>query len=369
MPIQFDQTTSGVLTMKAATSGTWSTAFPTTYGSSSNLLGTDGTNLSWIAQPGITGFASGISTSSPNATNNVVYLKPTSAGAVVFAPKGAGGISLRIPDSTATGGNVRGSYSTDLSLSGSSATDVASGAYSVAVGNSVMAAGAYSVAVGNGAKTSSDYSVSIGGATIPSSSDYAVVLSGSTVSRSGNMAYSTSINGKSLASGQYSTYLGGVGNGYDAGTAGSFVYPNAGPVLGSSDTTDSVARVVRLILGVDTSDATPTVMYTDAATATGNGYIKILNNSSVAFMLSVVCGVKSSGGNCGYWVVYGSAKNNSGTITVNCTPGAITGSAGFAPTLAVAADNTNGAIQITVTGIAATNIRWAANILMTMLTY
>ena len=369
MPIQFDQTTSGTLTMQAASSGNWSIAFPTTYGSSSNLLGTDGTSLSWVAQSGITGFSSGISTSSPNATNNVVYLKPTAAGAVVLSPKGSGGISLRIPDGSTTGGNARGAYSTDLSLSGALAADVASGSYSVAVGNSVMAAGAYSVAVGYGAKTSSDYSVSIGGATIPSSSDYAVAVSNSTVSRSGNMAYSTSINGNSLASGQYSTYLGGIGNGYDAGTAGAFVYPNAGPVLGSADTTDSVARVVRFVLGTDTTDATPTVMYTDALTATGNGYLKILNNSSVSFILSVVCGVKSSGGSCGYWVVYGSAKNNNGTITVNCTPGSVTGSASFTPTLAVAADNTNGAIQITVTGIAATNIRWAANIVMTMLNY
>lgn len=357
--------------MKAASSGNWSTALPTTYGSSSNVLGTDGTNLSWVTQPGITGFTSGISTTAPNATNNVVYLKPSNAGAVVFSPKGSGGISLRIPDGSATGGNARGAYSTDLSPTGSLATDVASGSYAVAVGNSVMAAGDYSVSVGYGAKTSSNYSVSIGKSTIPSSSEYAVVVGNSTVTRSGRMAYSSSINGNSLASGNYSTYMGGIGNGYDASTDGVFVYPSAGPVLGSSDTTDSVARAIRFVLGTDTTDATPTILYTDAMTETGYGYMKVLNNSSAIFDATIVCGVKTSGGNAAYINFTGTIINNAGTMIISCTPGVFAGTSGFASSLAVSvtADSTNKALQISVTGIAATNIRWAASVVMTMLTY
>ncbi len=369
MSIQFDQTTSGVATLSAASSGSWSIALPTTYGSSTNVLGTDGTSLSWIAQPGISGFTSGLSTASPNVTNNVVYLQPTTAGAVVFSPKGNGAISLRIPDSTATGGNVRGLYAVDLGLSGSAATDVASGDYSVAVGNSVEASGAYSVAVGNGAKAKSDYSVSIGKATIPTSSNYAVAVTNSTAARSTNLAYSVSVGGNSMASGPYSTYLPGVGNGYDAGTAASFVYPNAGPVLGSSDTNESVARVVEFVFGADTTDATPTVLYTDGTTATGNGYLKILNNSSARISVSILCGVKTAGGNCGYFGYGGYAINNAGTITVGGSWGSVSGSSGFTPSATLTADNTNGAVTLTITGIASTSIRWCVKVSMTMLTY
>lgn len=369
MPIQFDQSTSGTATLSAASSGSWSAALPTTYGSSTNVLGTDGTAFSWLSQPGLGGFTSGLSTTSPNATNNVAYLQPTSAGSIVFSPKGSGGISLRIPDSTATGGNARGAYSVDLSPTGAVATDVASGAYSVAVGNSVEASGDYSVAVGYGAKAKSNYSVSIGKATIPTGSNYAVAVSNSTASRSGNMSYSVSIGGNSLASGPYSTYLAGVGNGYDANTAASFVRPNAGPVLGPSDTNESVARVVEFVFGADTTDATPTVLYTDGTTQTGNGYLKILNNSTADITISIVCGVKTAGGNCGAFSYGGYATNNGGVITVSGAWGSVSGSSGFTPSATLTADNTNGAVTLTITGIASTSIRWCVQARMVMLTY
>lgn len=369
MALQFDQSTGGVLTLSASSSGNWSTALPTTYGASTNILGTDGTSLSWIAQTGVSGFATGLSTTSPNATNNVVYLRPSSAGAVVFSPKGSGAFTLRIPDATATGGDVRGSYAVDLTTSGSASTDVASGSYSVAIGSVAKAAGSYSVGAGYGAKVDSDYSMSIGSTPIGSSSNYAVAVGYANQSSVTGGAYSSSIGGNLYATGNYSTYLGGVGNGHSGGY-GSFVYPSAGPVLGSSDTTAQVATVIRYALATDTSDATPTIMYTDALTATGNGYLTVANNTSATFKAMIACGVKSSGGNCYGWIYYGSVINNGGTLTVTTgSPYFSGGSSSFTPSVAFSADNTNGALRITVTGVASTAIRWSASVVMTMLTY
>jgi hypothetical protein len=68
-------------------------------------------------------------TASPNNTVNFVCLKPTGGTTNVgFAvvPKGSGGFSLAVPDGTSTGGNARGSYSVDLQMFRTAATQVCS---------------------------------------------------------------------------------------------------------------------------------------------------------------------------------------------------------------------------------------------------
>ncbi len=370
MPIQFDQTNDGIITLSAASSGNWSTALPTGVGTSTQLLGTDGTNLSWITQTGISGFNYGISTSSPNATNNVAYVQSSTSNLpFVFGPKGTGGISLRVPDSGTSGGNVRGSYSVCLTPSGTVATDVASGNYAVAVGNSVEASGDYSVAIGNGAKAKGTKSVSIGKSATPSTADYAVVVGNSTYTTTADNSYSVSIGGNGMASGPYSVYLGGFGNAYDANVSGAFVWPNGGPVLGPSSTNTNIARRVSITFGADTTNATPTVVYTDGTTDTGKGYIKLLNNSATKITIFCLCAVKTAGGNVGGISGTFYATNNSGTITLTGSFGSAFGSAGFAPSASLAVDNTNKAVTLTITGIASTNIRWNISADLYMLTY
>jgi len=327
MPIQFDQTNDGILTLSAASTGSWSTALPTSVGTSTQLLGTDGNNLSWVTQLGISGFNYGINTSSPNATNNVAYIQPSTSNLpFVFGPKGTGGISLRVPNSAASGGNVRGNYSVCLTPSGTAATDVASGNYAVVVGNS-------------------------------------------TYTTTADNSYSVSIGGNGMASGPYSVYLGGFGNAYDANVSGAFVWPNAGPVLGSSSTNTDVARRVSITFGADTTNATPTVVYTDGTTDTGKGYIKLLNNSTTKINIFCLCAVKTAGGNVGGISGTFYATNNSGTITLTGSFGSAFGSSGFTPSASLAVDSTNKAITLTITGIAATNIRWGISVDLYMLTY
>ena len=343
---------------------------PTSVGTSTQLLGTDGTNLSWVSQVGIAGFTYGISTSSPNATNNVAYAKTSTSNVpFVFGPKGSGGISLRVPNSAASGGNVRGSYSVCLTPSGTVATDVASGNYAVAVGNSVEASGDYSVAIGKGAKAKGTKSVSIGQSATPSTADYAVVVGNSTYTTTADNSYSVSIGGNGMASGPYSVYLGGYGNAYDANVSGAFVWPNGGPVLGASSTNTDIARRVTILFGADTTNATPTVVYTDGTTETGKGYIKLLNNSTTKIAIFCLCAVKTAGGSVGGVSGAFYATNNNGTITLTGSFGSAFGSAGFSPSASLAVDNTNKAVTLTITGVASTNIRWGINVDLYMLTY
>lgn len=366
MPIQFDQTSSGVVTLKAAGSGTTNLNFPSAQATANYMLTTDGTNLTWSVQPspsGVSGFA--LNTTGTNATNNVssvTFSNPT----IVISPKGAGFISLQIPDSTATGGNVRGQYAVDLSLSRVSASSVASGNYSVALGDDVKAAGNYSVAIGEGAKTSSPYSVSFGKNDIGANADYSASFgtNGWTASGSFNQ-YSTWLGG--FFPGRYNTTGIGLNNGSSRATDGVFVNPQ-GPVFSNgSITTNTGARTANYILAVDTSDATPTIMYTNTANADSQGMMLIEDGSINFFKMRIICGVKTGGGNCFHWIYKGAIKRVSGGSTsifgslLTVSSG---GSAGFAPSVSVTADNTNGALQIQVTGIAATNIRWGAAVTM-----
>jgi hypothetical protein len=108
----------------------------------------DGT---WAAA-GLTAFTESLDTAAPNNTRNNARLLATGAGAniaVTFQPKGTGGISGQRPDSAASGGNVRGEYAVDWQLARTSASQVASGQYSVVAGGyRNIASSLYDVVIG-----------------------------------------------------------------------------------------------------------------------------------------------------------------------------------------------------------------------------
>lgn len=366
MAVQFDQTNGGILTLKAAGSGSYDMNFPSAQATANYMLTTDGTNLTWSAQPSPSGVSSSaLNTSGVNATNNVSSISFSNAS-VATSPKGSGFISLRIPDGSASNGDSRGQYAVDLSMTRSSASNVASGNYSVAIGNDVKAAGNYSVAIGDGAKTSSPYSVSFGNCDIGSGADYSTSVSSNGWTASGsNNQYSTWIGG--FFPGRYNTTGYGSNNGSSRATDGVFVNPSGTPLSRGGITTNTGARTANYILAVDTSDATPTIMYTNNANADGQGVMYLETSSVNFFKLLVICGVKTGGGDCYHWLYRGAIKRASdGTTTIFGTPTVISsgGSSGFAPSISILADNTNGALQIQVTGIAATSIRWGSTVTM-----
>lgn len=113
----------------------------------------------------ITGFTPSQNTAAPNNVVNssrlLVDAVSTNAN-MVLQPKGSGGILAQLPDGTATGGNARGIYAIDLQLQRSSATAVASGASTIAIGQNNTASGQESIAIGKNNLATAIQATSIG---------------------------------------------------------------------------------------------------------------------------------------------------------------------------------------------------------------
>jgi hypothetical protein len=103
-----------------------------------------GTIADWtISLSGLTGVVTGagftptLNTTSPNGTVSVAYLLATGAQTnidMALAPKGTGAVLADLPDSTATGGNKRGTNAVDFQTVRAAAAQVASGQSAVLVG-------------------------------------------------------------------------------------------------------------------------------------------------------------------------------------------------------------------------------------------
>jgi len=97
----------------------------------------------------------------------------------------------------------------------------------------------------------------------------------------------------------------------------------------------------------------------------------IPNNSAYTFSGTVVAREKASEGtDVGAWEVKGIIRReaNAGTtVLVNSVINELNVPTGWA--VAVSADTTNGALAVTVTGVASTNIRWVATIQTSEVTY
>lgn len=108
---------------------------------------------------GLTYFVESLDDTGVNSSIPVHILKPTtglgSHEDAAFPPLGAGGFMLAVPDGTSTGGNKRGTYSVDLQLQRTNATDVSSGDFS-------FSSGANNEASGRGSSTFGTYGADFG---------------------------------------------------------------------------------------------------------------------------------------------------------------------------------------------------------------
>lgn len=307
---------------------------------------------------GLTGFTAAESTTAPNATVYVDSLtsSATSTNAdVAFVAKGAGATLAQVPTSTTAGGNKRGTYATDWQKSRTAATEVASGNYSVITGghrNTVS--GQYSFIGGGEANTVSNfYSVVAGGFDCVASGNNAAVLGGET----------------NLANADYSVSLGGFG-GSTRSIVGNFVCSPSGAPITSLIGKNQLAT---LVIARQTTNATATRLASNSSAASTTNQVILPNNSAYYFRGEVIAGVTGAGDTKG-WYVEGVIKRgaNAASTALVGTPSATslyadTGAATWS--IAVTADTTNGGLAITVTGAAATTIRWVAQIRTTEMTF
>ncbi len=250
--------------------------------------------------------------------------------AVIGQPKGAGALQAQAPDNTAAGGNARGPNAVDLQTSRQSAAQIASGSVAAIGGGENNAATANLATIAGG--------------------------SGNTVSGGAGTVGGGQAN---TASGNYSWVPGGL-NGTTRGQFARGAW-SAGVFAGSGD-----AQVGEFVLRRQTTDATVTRLTADGGAASGSNTVNLPDASAYAFRFMVI-GRDASGAGKAMWEGYGLARRDGGTGVSSVLTGtggnptiAIGTSTGWV--LAVTADTTNGGIAFSVTGAAATTIRWVARV-------
>ena len=324
------------------------------------------------------------STASPNAT---VYVDSMTAAAtttnadLALRPKGTGALTAHVADSTTTGGNKRGTYATDWQRTRTSATQVASGTYdTISGGYGNMGGGAY-VAVGGGYLNSATGNATsiFGGQSNTASQTNCVVSGGNNNVASGNSAatvgggsYNTANNNRATvgggaentASGEYSCIAGGYQGG--AELYGKFVHASGYWSVGS------YAQFGRMVLRGATADAaTAKILTADALTASTSNTVVLRNNVVYSYRIELVASSAVVGSGSVYgtwggnWSLSGLIRRTAtaATTTLIGTPSVTAANIDTAiSTCAVTltANVTLGGLAITVTGVAATNIRWVA---------
>jgi hypothetical protein len=406
MAIQFDNTNTGTATLRPATSGTIALTLPSADGTSGQALTTNGSGQLAFSTVGggggLTGFTAAESTAAPNATVYVDSLTASAASTdadVAFVAKGAGATLAQVPDSTTAGGNKRGTYATDWQKSRNASNQVASGNYSgILCGQNNRASGSFSAVVGgenniasgsssatfggNSNTASSTNAAVIGGSNNTANASSAIVIGSDNGNASGIHSF---IGGGSAqsAAGSFAAVIGGAFNtasgdsssvlggrrGTTRSIAGNFVASaSATPIQSLA----GVQQTALLVLGRQTTDATATRLASDTSAAATTNQVILPNNSAYFFQGQVVAGVTGAGDTKG-WTVEGVIKrgaNAASTVLVGTTVMSSYGDAGAVTwVVAVTADTTNGGLAITVTGQAATTIRWVAQIRTTEMTY
>lgn len=284
----------------------------------------------------------------------------------------AGGNSNSATNSSATvcGGQINNATAT-FSFIGGGGSNTASSSYSFVGGgqsNNAQTNTHATVCGGSGNTASGQYAFVGGGQNLSATATNSTVCGGQNNTSSGAYAFvgGGQVNFTSAA---YSFISGGRrGNGRSI--TGYHVFPACSiPVADAS----GVSQSALLLLGRQTTDATATVLASDASAAGTTNQVILPNNAAYSFSGEVIAGVTAAG-DTARWTINGAIKRGAnaastamvGTPTVTMThfdAGAATWVA------AVTADTTNGGIAVTVTGAAATTIRWVCKINTTEMTY
>lgn len=265
-----------------------------------------------------------------------------------------------------------------------SASNGAANSFSAVLGGSANSAGQVSgVVAGSGNIASSSYCFIGGGQSNTANSDYAAILCGFANTANGNFSAvvggssNTSSGGNSFvgagnvntASAQNSAIIGGS-YGTTRSIVGNTVFPASSSPFSS---TAGVAQTALLILGRQTTDATTTRLASNNASASTSNQLTLPNNSAYYVRGSCIANV-TGGGDTKAWTFEAAIKRGAnaastalvGTVIKNVMA-ADTGAATW--DITISADTTNGALSVSVTGQAATTIRWVCKIETTEVTF
>lgn len=311
---------------------------------------------------GLTNWADGLNSSSPNATVPVASLTASNAATNVDAAlvaKGSGATTAQVADGTSAGGNKRGAGATDWQKSRTAAAQVASGNYSSIGGGRNITATGQGAAVGGGeAITASGANSTAGGGSGNTSSNTGSTVGGG-IGNTSSGTYSTVPGGRNnVASGADS-----VAMGYMASTrsiAGAVARASGG--LGNSA---GDGQSMSLVLDTYTSNTTPTVLKSDSAGAGVNNQYRLENGSSAVVRGSVVARVPAGDSAMFDFVacIKRGANAASTTMVTACTPTVLAADAGASTwAITVDADTTNGCLRVSAVGESGKGIYWVCDL-------
>jgi hypothetical protein len=226
--------------------------------------------------------------------------------------------------------------------------------------SSYGATGANSVAIGDRVKATGNYSSGIGRLNTVSGSNGAGAI-GQSLTVSGEGAFAAGQT--CFASGAYSQALGN-------GASTQSIYGKFAKASGFfSNFADMQTGMVVVVAA--TTDATPKVLTSNKGAASTTNQIILPNNSAYAFHGTIVARQQASAGTaCAAWKIEGLIRREGSagtTVLVNSATTVLDNTPSWG--MALTADVTNGGLAITVTGAAATNIRWVATIHTSEVTY
>jgi hypothetical protein len=255
--------------------------------------------------------------------------------------------------------------------------NVASGDWSfVGGGFKNVASALYSTVVGGYGNTSNNIAAFVGGGGFAFGSvlvnaaqgQSSGVVSGIQNTAAGNASF-IGAGYANVMNGQYSASIGGS-FGIARSIVGNHVFAaNVNPIAQASGITQSAL----LVLARQTTDATATILASDANAASTTNQVILPNNSAYAFRGTVIANV-TGGGNTKAWAIEGAIKRGAGVGSTALVGSPMVTSAyadvGAATwAITATADTTNGGLAITFTGQAATTIRVVAKLETTEVTF
>lgn len=258
--------------------------------------------------------------------------------------------------------NAGGGYSTALgSTSGGNGSQAVTGAGTVALGGAYASgADAFAASITNNSSSYGSKATNVVciGSLNTASSNYATVI-GSFSSSTGQ--YSSVIGYQSSVTANYASCWGANAS---SAVVGKLAFGHA---IGSSGD----RQAGRVSLSVTTTDATPTLVRADGSTASATNQVVLPNDAIYGFSGTLAARNTTNDNDCSVWQFKGAiARGTSAASTrlIGIPEIGLLGSDGSNYTFTLTADTTNGALAITVTGAAATTIKWFAVVDTTELT-
>ena len=186
-----------------------------------------------------------------NFNNRITVVSSAADAPLVLQPKGTGPLQAQLTDSTATGGNARGTNAVDWQTARGFAGNVASGNYAVVAGGQTNTSSANHAVVGGGSTNSatSVYAAVSSGLGNTANNLVAVVAGGQSNTASGYLSFVGGGIANTAGSAERSVVVGGssntgagflnfIGGGFtNSGTSGSAVTTQSGTMNGTTAVT------------------------------------------------------------------------------------------------------------------------------------